>query len=59
MNNLSLYELGIKAKNGDTIAMMNIIERKKTLIKKYAYGDEDAYQYIILKLIEGIKNYKF
>lgn len=59
MEYLSLYDLGIKAKKGDTIAMMNIIERKKLLINKYAYGDEDAYQYIILKLIEGIKKYKF
>ena len=59
MEHLNIYNLGIKAKNGDTIAMMEIIERKKSLIKKFSYGDEDAYQYIILKLIEGIKKYKF
>lgn len=59
MKKFSLYDLGIMAQNGDTIAMMEIIERKKYLIKKFSYGDEDTYQYIILKLIEGIKNYKF
>ena len=59
MNNLELYELGKKAKNGDSVAMLKIIEVKKSLIKKMSYEDEDAYQYIILKLIEGIKKYKF
>lgn len=59
MSNFSLYDLGIMAQKGDTIAMMEIIERKKSLIKKFSYGDEDTYQYIILKLIEGIKKYKF
>lgn len=59
MGNFSLYDLGIMAQNGDTIAMMEIIERKKYLIKKFSYGDEDTYQYIILKLIEGIKKYNF
>lgn len=59
MKNKSLYELGILAQNGDEMAMLEIIERKKFLIKKYSFGDEDEYQYIILKLIEGIKNYKF
>ena len=29
------------------------------MLKKYSFGDEDKYQYLILKLIEGIKNYKF
>lgn len=59
MQKFSLYNLGIMAQNGDTIAMMEIIERKKYLIKKFSYGDEDTYQYIILKLIEGIKKYNF
>lgn len=59
VKNKSLYELGILAQNGDEMAMLEIIERKKFLIKKYSFGDEDEYQYIILKLIEGIKNYKF
>ncbi len=59
MQKFSLYDLGIMAQNGDTIAMMEIIERKKYLIKKFSYGDEDTYQYIILKLIEGIKKYNF
>jgi hypothetical protein len=59
MSEESLYELGIKAKEGDNIALIKIIERKRELIKKYAYGDEDRYQFIIEKLIKGIKNYKF
>ncbi len=59
MKNKSLYELGILAQNGNDMAMLEIIERKKKMIKKYSFGDEDRYQYIILKLIEGIKNYKF
>ena len=29
------------------------------MLKKYSFRDEDTYQFIILKLIEGIKNYKF
>ena len=28
-------------------------------LRKYIIGDEDRYQFIVLKLIEGIKNYKF
>lgn len=59
MKNKSLYELGILAKAGDDMALLEIIERKKKIIKKYSYGDEDLYQLIILKLISGIKNYKF
>lgn len=59
MKNKSLYELGELAQRGDEMAMLEIIERKKNLIKKYSFKDEDRYQYIILKLIQGIKNYKF
>ena len=59
MNNKSLYELGVLAKNGDDMAMLEIIERKKSMLKKYSFGDEDRYQFLILKLIEGIKKYKF
>lgn len=59
MKNKSLYELGKLAQNGNQIAMMEIIERKKNMIKRYSYNDEDRYQFIILKLIEGIKRYKF
>ncbi len=59
MKNKTLYELGVLAQNGNEIAMLEIIERKKKMLKKYSFGDEDRYQYIILKLIEGIKNYKF
>lgn len=59
MNNKSLYELGILAQKGNQMAMLEIIERKKILLKKYSFKDEDRYQFLILKLIEGIKNYKF
>lgn len=59
MSEKSIYELGILAQNGDEMAMIEILNRKKGLIKKYSYGDEDRYQYIILKVIEGIKNYDF
>ena len=59
MKNKSLYELGKLAQEGNDIAMLELIERKKKLIKKYSFGDEDRYQFIILRLIEGIKKYKF
>lgn len=59
MKNKTIYELGILAQKGDEMAMLEIIERKKKMLKKYSFGDEDRYQYIILKLIEWIKNYKF
>lgn len=59
MKNKNLYELGKLAKNGNEMAILEIIERKKNIIKRYSFGDEDRYQFIILKLIEGIKNYKF
>lgn len=59
MKNKNIYELGILAQKGDEMAMLEIIDRKKSLLKKYSFGDEDRYQYLILKLIEGIKNYKF
>ena len=59
MKNKSLYELGKMAQDGNEMAMIEIIERKKIIIKKYSFGDGDRYQFIILKLIEGIKRYKF
>lgn len=59
MKNKSIYELGVLAQNGDELAMLEIINRKKKLLKKFSFGDEDRYQYLILKLIERIKNYKF
>lgn len=59
MENKSLYELGTLAQKGNDMALMEIINRKKNMIKRYSYGDEDTYQYIILKLLEGIKRYKF
>ncbi len=59
MKSESLYELGKLAQQGNDIAMLEIIERKKKMIKRYSFGDEDRYQFIILKLIDGIKKYKF
>ena len=59
MNNKDLYVLGIKAQAGDAISLIKIIEEKRNLIKKYSFGDEDRYQYIMERLIKGIKNYKF
>lgn len=59
MKNIKIYELGKRAKAGDDQAMLEIIKLKKAMIKKYSYGDEDCYQTIILKLINGIKNYNF
>lgn len=59
MRNKSLYELGKLAQRGDNIAILEIIDRKKKMLKRYSFGDEDRYQFIILKLIEGIKKYKF
>lgn len=59
MRSKSLYELGKLAQYGDEMAMLEIIERKKKMIKRYSFGDEDRYQFIILKIIEGIKNYEF
>lgn len=59
MEEIKIYDLGIRAKNGDDEAMLEIIKFKKSMIKKHSYGDEDCYQTIILKLIKGIKNYKF
>ena len=59
MDKKELYELGKKAKNGDEIALIKIIDNKRNMIKKYSFGDEDRYQYIIERLIIGIKNYKF
>ena len=56
MNNKSLYELGKLAQNGDELAMLEIIKRKRNAIKWYSFGEEDRYQYIVLRIIEGIKN---
>lgn len=59
MKNKSLYELGKLAKSGNEMAMLEIINRKKKIIKKLSYGDEDRYQFLILKLIEIVKKYNF
>ena len=57
--NISLYELGKLAQKGNENAILEIINRKKKFIKRLSYGNEDRQQYIILKLIEAIKNYDF
>ena len=59
MRNKCIYVLGRWAQRGDDMAILEIIDRKKKMLKRYSFGDEDRYQFIILKLIEGIKNYKF
>lgn len=59
MKNKTLYELGVLAKNGNDLAMLEIIERKRKMLKKYSYGDEDRYQFLVLKLIQSIKKYNF
>lgn len=55
----NLYILGLKAKAGDEISLIKIIDKKRKFIKYMSYGDEDREQYIIEKLIKGIKNYNF
>ena len=59
MDKKELYELGKKAKNGDDMSMIKIINTKKGMIKKFSIGDEDQEQYIILKLIEAVKRYEY
>jgi len=59
MESKSLYELGRLAQNGNEMAMLEIISRKKKMLKRYSYGNEDLYQLMIIHLIEGIKKYKF
>ena len=59
MENNSLYFLGVSAKAGNDEPLLKIIDKKRNFIKKMSYGDEDRYQYIVLKLIKGIKNYKY
>ena len=59
MSKESLYDLGKKAQAGDEISLIKIINRKRRMIEKYSFGDEDRYQYIIERLIVAIKNYKF
>ena len=59
MKKLSLCELGKLAQNGNEFAMLEIIERKKKMIKRYSYDDEDLYQFIVMKLVAAIKNFNF
>lgn len=59
MNDKSLYELGKLAQKGNDMAKIEIIKRKEKMLRKYSFGDEDRYQFLILKLLERIKNFKF
>lgn len=59
MKNKTLYELGVLAKAGNELAMLEIIERKRKMLRKYSYGDEDRYQFLVLKLIQSIKKFNF
>lgn len=59
MQKESLYDLGKKAQAGDEISLIKIINRKRKMIERLSFGDEDRYQYIIERLIVVIKNYKF
>ena len=38
MKNKSLYELGVLAQKGNEMAMLEIIDRKKRMLKKYSFG---------------------
>ena len=59
MENKTLSELGKLAQSGNELALIEIIERKKKMLKRYSFGDEDRYQLLVLRLIQGIKRYKF
>ncbi len=59
MQKESLYDLGKKAQAGDEISLIKIINRKRKMIERLSFEDEDRYQYIIERLIVAIKNYKF
>lgn len=54
-----IYYLGKNFQSGDEISLIMLIDMKRNLIKKVSYGDEDCYQYIIERLIKGIKKYRF
>jgi len=57
MNNL--YKLGILAQTGDEDAFIEIVKQKQSLISYVSNGDEDCSQYIIERLLRGIRKYKF
>lgn len=59
MKDKRLYELGILAQEGNEEAMLEIINRKKPLLKKYSYGDEDIYQMMLVRVIESVKKFNF
>lgn len=43
MDNESLYLLGVRAKAGDEMALVKIIEKKSSFIAQMSFGDEDRY----------------
>lgn len=59
MQKESLYDLGKKAQAGDEISLIKIINRKRKMIERLSFGDEDRYQYIIERLIVAIKIINF
>ena len=59
MKDKSLSQLGKLAQAGDNFALMEILKRKSYMLNKYSYNNEDLYQHLNLKVIEGIKNFKF
>ena len=59
MEDKSFIELGRLAQKGDKNAMAEIISKRFRKIYKECHGDEDEIQFVIEKMIIGIKNYKF
>ena len=55
----NLYELGILAQEGDEDAFMEIVRQKQSLISYVSKNDEDCSQYILERLLRGIRKYKF
>jgi len=47
----NIYELGKRAKAGDDVALLEIVERKKPLLEKMSFGDADRYHFILEKVI--------
>lgn len=41
MQKESLYDLGKKAQAGDEISLIKIINRKRKMIERLSFGDED------------------
>lgn len=43
MEKETIYELGKKAQLGDEISLIKIIDRKRKMIERYSFGNEDKY----------------